>query len=116
MVGSIICFQKFVGSDGLMSTFLQSNEVKKLPFVLVINLQVEAKTLIEASLELFLDLKTDQSCLCLQIPAKPNYSLVFYYGARKPIRPGSLLDKFVTGDDAFRNSRLKLIPRIVEVL
>eukprot|EP00250_Pteridium_aquilinum_P016191 c22992_g1_i1 orf=435-2675(-) len=68
-------------------SLVKSNQVKKLPFVLVIN---------------------------LQIPAKPNYSLVFYYGANKPIRPGSLLHKFVTGDDAFRNSRLKLIPRIVE--
>lgn len=66
---------------------VKSEELKKLPFVLVVN---------------------------LQIPAKPNYSLVFYYGADRPIRPGSLLHKFTTADDTFRNSRLKLIPRIVE--
>ncbi|KAI5083436.1 hypothetical protein GOP47_0003179 [Adiantum capillus-veneris] len=68
-------------------SLVKSAELKKLPFVLIFN---------------------------LQIPAKPNYSLVFYYGAHKPINPGSLLHRFVTGDDAFRNSRLKLIPRIVE--
>jgi len=39
---------------------------------------------------------------------------VLYYVADKPIRPGSLLDQFVNGDDAFRNSRFKLIPSIVE--
>ncbi|KAJ7566821.1 hypothetical protein O6H91_02G120000 [Diphasiastrum complanatum] len=66
---------------------VQSEAGKKLPFILVINLQV---------------------------PARPNYSLVFYFGSNRPIRPGSLLDKFVNGDDAFRNSRFKLIPSIVE--
>lgn len=66
---------------------VKNEEVKKLPFILIVN---------------------------LQIPAKPNYSLVFYYGADRPIRPGSLLHKFTTADDAFRNSRLKFIPRIVE--
>jgi hypothetical protein len=50
-----------------------------------------------------------------QIPCKPNYSLVFYFGADRPLRVGSLLHKFVHGDDTFRNSRLKLNPRIVEV-
>jgi len=50
-----------------------------------------------------------------QVPAKSYYSMVLYYVADKPIRPGSLLDQFVNGDDAFRNSRLKLIPSVVEV-
>lgn len=54
-------------------------------------------------------------CLYGQVPAKPNYSLVLYYFADKPIKPGSLLDQFANGDDAFRNSRFKLIPSIVEV-
>jgi len=40
--------------------------------------------------------------------------LVFYFVAEKPIQPGSLLDRFANGDDAFRNSRFKLIPSIVE--
>ncbi|XP_024522558.1 protein ENHANCED DISEASE RESISTANCE 2 [Selaginella moellendorffii] len=60
---------------------------KKLPFVLIVNLQV---------------------------PAKPNYSLVFYYAADRSLRPSSLLEKFANGDDSFRNSRFKLIPSIVE--
>lgn len=38
-----------------------------------------------------------------------------YFVADKPIQPGSLLDQFANGDDAFRNSRFKLIPSIVEV-
>ncbi|KAG9456242.1 hypothetical protein H6P81_000750 [Aristolochia fimbriata] len=66
---------------------VQSEAGKKLPFILVINLQV---------------------------PAKPNYSLVLYYGAERPIRKGSLLSKFVDGTDVFRDSRFKLIPSIAE--
>ncbi|XP_068651507.1 protein ENHANCED DISEASE RESISTANCE 2-like isoform X2 [Aristolochia californica] len=66
---------------------VQSEAGKKLPFILVINLQV---------------------------PAKPNYSLVLYYGADRPISKGSLLSKFVDGSDIFRDSRFKLIPSIVE--
>ncbi|KAJ7968654.1 protein ENHANCED DISEASE RESISTANCE 2 [Quillaja saponaria] len=60
---------------------------KKLPFILVVNLQV---------------------------PAKPNYSLVLYYAAERPVNKDSLLAKFVDGSDMFREARLKLIPSIVE--
>ncbi|OIW19508.1 hypothetical protein TanjilG_06963 [Lupinus angustifolius] len=66
---------------------VQSEVGKKLPFILVINLQV---------------------------PAKPNYSLVLYYAADRPINKDSLLSKFVDGSDVFRDSRFKLIPSIVE--
>ncbi|KAL2961670.1 hypothetical protein AAZX31_17G101400 [Glycine max] len=66
---------------------VQSEAGKTLPFILVINLQV---------------------------PAKPNYSLVLYYAADRPINKNSLLAKFVDGSDAFRDSRFKLIPSIVE--
>ncbi|KAI5069983.1 hypothetical protein GOP47_0014326 [Adiantum capillus-veneris] len=69
------------------NSLVQSEAAKKLPFLLVINLQV---------------------------PATPNYSLVFYFGASKEIRKGSLLDRFVSGSDAYRDSRFKLIPRIAE--
>eukprot|EP00246_Nothoceros_aenigmaticus_P012192 TRINITY_DN3653_c0_g1_i3.p1 TRINITY_DN3653_c0_g1~~TRINITY_DN3653_c0_g1_i3.p1 ORF type:complete len:725 (+),score=125.57 TRINITY_DN3653_c0_g1_i3:628-2802(+) len=65
----------------------KSPEGKKAPFILVVNLQV---------------------------PASPNYSLVFYFVADRPVRDSSLLHRFVNGDDAFRNSRFKLIPSIVE--
>jgi ABC-type polysaccharide transport system permease subunit len=50
-----------------------------------------------------------------QIPSKPNYSLVLYYAADRPINKSSLLGKFVDGTDLFRDSRFKLIPSIVEV-
>ncbi|KAK8645146.1 hypothetical protein V6N13_118995 [Hibiscus sabdariffa] len=66
---------------------VQSDTGKKLPFVLVIN---------------------------LEIPAKPNYSLVLYYAADRPVNKDSLLEKFVEGTDAFRDARFKLIPSIVE--
>ncbi|PNY04600.1 lipid binding protein [Trifolium pratense] len=66
---------------------VQSEVGKKLPFILVINLQV---------------------------PAKPNYSLVLYYAADRPINKNSLLAKFVDGSDVFRDSTFKLIPSIVE--
>ncbi|KAE9601752.1 putative protein ENHANCED DISEASE RESISTANCE 2 [Lupinus albus] len=72
----------------LSQMILHFSEVgKKLPFILVINLQV---------------------------PGKPNYSLVLYYAADRPINKDSLLSKFVDGSDLFRDSRFKLIPSIVE--
>ncbi|KAH7280404.1 hypothetical protein KP509_37G065600 [Ceratopteris richardii] len=66
---------------------IQSHETRKLPFVLVFN---------------------------FQLPGTPNYSLVSYFGSHTPIRPGSLLHSFITGDDTYRNSRLKFISRIVD--
>ncbi|CAL5374341.1 unnamed protein product [Camellia sinensis] len=60
---------------------------KKLPFILILNLEV---------------------------PARPNYSMVLYYAADRPVNKNSLLGKFVDGSDMFRDSRFKLIPRIVE--
>ncbi|KAK4431825.1 protein ENHANCED DISEASE RESISTANCE 2-like [Sesamum alatum] len=68
-------------------SLVQSPEGKKLPFVLVINLEV---------------------------PARPNYSLVLYYAANRPVKKDSLLGKFIDGTDMFRDSRFKLIPSIVE--
>lgn len=69
------------------NSLVQSEAGKRVPFLLVVNLQV---------------------------PATPNYSLVFYFGSTKPICKGSLLDQFVDGSAAYRDSRFKLIPRIVE--
>ncbi|PIN09380.1 hypothetical protein CDL12_18033 [Handroanthus impetiginosus] len=66
---------------------MKSEAGKKLPFILVINLEV---------------------------PAKPNYSLVLYYAADRPVNKNSLLGKFIDGSDMFRDSRFKLIPSIVE--
>ncbi|KDP38628.1 hypothetical protein JCGZ_03981 [Jatropha curcas] len=68
-------------------SLVQSEAGKKLPFILVIN---------------------------LQIPARPNYSMVLYYGADRPVNKSSLLGKFIDGTDVFRDSRFKLIPSIVE--
>ncbi|KAG2680452.1 hypothetical protein I3843_11G101000 [Carya illinoinensis] len=47
----------------------------------------------------------------LQVPASTHYSMVFYF-VMKDLVPGSLLQRFVDGDDEFRNSRLKLIPSV----
>ncbi|KAK6151642.1 hypothetical protein DH2020_014277 [Rehmannia glutinosa] len=68
-------------------SLVQSDAGKKLPFILVINLEV---------------------------PAKPNYSLVLYYAADRPVNKKSLLGKFIDGTDMFRDSRFKLIPSIAE--
>ncbi|XP_065024569.1 protein ENHANCED DISEASE RESISTANCE 2-like isoform X3 [Musa acuminata AAA Group] len=68
-------------------SFIQSEAGKRLPFILIIN---------------------------LEIPSKPNYSLVLYYAAEKPINKESLLGRFLDGTNMFRDSRFKLIPRIVE--
>ncbi|KAL8170552.1 hypothetical protein V2J09_022356 [Rumex salicifolius] len=47
----------------------------------------------------------------LQVPGSTHYSMVFYW-VMKELVPGSLLQRFVDGDDDFRNSRLKLIPSV----
>ncbi|XP_059641226.1 protein ENHANCED DISEASE RESISTANCE 2 [Cornus florida] len=47
----------------------------------------------------------------LQVPGSTHYSMVFYL-VTKDLVPGSLLQRFVDGDDEFRNSRLKLIPSV----
>lgn len=52
--------------------------------------------------------------LILQVPASTHYSMVFYF-VMKDLVPGSLLQRFVDGDDEFRNSRLKLIPSVPKV-
>ena len=67
----------------------QSEAGRKLPFVFVLN---------------------------LQIPGSPQYSLVCYFASDRPLREGSLLQRFADAkDDAYRNKRFKLIPRIEEV-
>ncbi|KAL4313056.1 hypothetical protein GQ457_01G044720 [Hibiscus cannabinus] len=50
----------------------------------------------------------------MQIPGSPTYTLALYYMIKTPIEDHPLLYKFVSGDDAFRNSRFKLIPYISE--
>ncbi|KAK8552787.1 hypothetical protein V6N13_121168 [Hibiscus sabdariffa] len=47
-----------------------------------------------------------------QIPGKSRYTLAMYYMIKSPLEDHPLLYKFVNGDDAFRNSRFKLIPCI----
>uniref|UniRef100_A0ACD5UK90 Uncharacterized protein n=1 Tax=Avena sativa TaxID=4498 RepID=A0ACD5UK90_AVESA len=47
----------------------------------------------------------------LQVPGTTHYSMVFYFVSKKLI-PNSLLQRFVDGDDEFRNSRFKLIPSV----
>ncbi|XP_028553621.1 protein ENHANCED DISEASE RESISTANCE 2-like isoform X2 [Dendrobium catenatum] len=44
----------------------------------------------------------------VQVPGSTHYSMVFYF-VSKPLVSGSLLQRFVDGDDEFRNSRFKLI-------
>nr|GMD97363.1 protein ENHANCED DISEASE RESISTANCE 2-like isoform X1 [Ipomoea batatas] len=47
----------------------------------------------------------------LKIPGSTHYSMVFYF-VTKELVPSSLFQRFVDGDDEFRNSRLKLIPAV----
>ncbi|KAM7262709.1 hypothetical protein ACFE04_000392 [Oxalis oulophora] len=49
----------------------------------------------------------------IQIPAGTTmYTLALYYMTKTPLENTPLLHRFVNGDDAFRNSRFKLIPYI----
>ncbi|KAF3660087.1 Protein ENHANCED DISEASE RESISTANCE 2-like [Capsicum annuum] len=47
----------------------------------------------------------------VQVPGSTHYSMVFYF-VMKELTSGSLLQRFVDGDDEFRNSRMKLIPSV----
>ncbi|KAH9687034.1 protein ENHANCED DISEASE RESISTANCE 2-like [Citrus sinensis] len=46
-----------------------------------------------------------------QLPGSTHYSMVFYFVTRQLVT-GSLLRRFVDGDDEFCNSRLKVIPSV----
>ncbi|KAK9682915.1 hypothetical protein RND81_10G106300 [Saponaria officinalis] len=59
-------------------------------------------------------LKTFVFAVNLQVPGREHHSAVFYFSTDEPIQQGSLLDRFINGDDSFRNSRLKLVNRIVK--
>ncbi|XP_022958172.1 protein ENHANCED DISEASE RESISTANCE 2-like [Cucurbita moschata] len=48
----------------------------------------------------------------IQVPGSTMYTLAMYYMMRTPLESSPLLKSFVEGDDAFRNSRFKLIPYI----
>ncbi|XP_010542743.1 PREDICTED: protein ENHANCED DISEASE RESISTANCE 2-like isoform X2 [Tarenaya hassleriana] len=50
----------------------------------------------------------------LQLPHRDNYSAVAYFAATEPIPEGSLMDRFLKGDEVFKKSRLKLIANIVK--
>ncbi|XP_027344266.1 protein ENHANCED DISEASE RESISTANCE 2-like [Abrus precatorius] len=50
----------------------------------------------------------------IQVPTKDNYSAIAYFTAKEPVAEGSLVDNFLKGDSAFRNTRLKLIANIVK--
>ncbi|XP_024991637.1 protein ENHANCED DISEASE RESISTANCE 2-like [Cynara cardunculus var. scolymus] len=48
----------------------------------------------------------------IQVPGTTTYNLSLYYMTKTPLEESPLLERFVNGDDAFRNSRFKLIPYI----
>ncbi|CAI9772315.1 unnamed protein product [Fraxinus pennsylvanica] len=51
----------------------------------------------------------------LQVPGRDHYSAVFYFSSKidEPIHSNSLLYQFIHGSDAFRNSRFKIVNKIV---
>lgn len=51
----------------------------------------------------------------LQVPGATTYSLGLYYMMDAPLESVPILESFVKGDDAYRNSRFKLIPYISKV-
>lgn len=48
----------------------------------------------------------------IQVPGTTMYTLAMYYMLETPLEDSPLLHSFVNGDDAYRNSRFKLIPYI----
>uniref|UniRef100_A0A5B7A0M0 Protein ENHANCED DISEASE RESISTANCE 2 C-terminal domain-containing protein n=1 Tax=Davidia involucrata TaxID=16924 RepID=A0A5B7A0M0_DAVIN len=59
-------------------------------------------------------LKTFVLAVNLQVPGRDHHSAVFYFSTDDPIPSGSLLHRFVDGDDSFRNQRFKIVNRIVK--
>lgn len=61
-------------------------------------------------------MKTFLIAVNLQVPGRDHYSAVFYFATKddEGLQPGSLLYRFVHGDDGFRNSRFKIVNRIVK--
>ncbi|MCD7470050.1 hypothetical protein HAX54_009613 [Datura stramonium] len=51
----------------------------------------------------------------IQVPGSTTYTLALYYMMDTPIENVPLLESFVKGDDAYRNSRFKLIPYISKI-
>ena len=50
----------------------------------------------------------------MQLPFSNCYSVIMYFISTEPAPEGSLMNLFLKGDDAFRNSRLKMIANIVD--
>ncbi|KAL8551510.1 hypothetical protein ACS0TY_000565 [Phlomoides rotata] len=48
----------------------------------------------------------------IQVPGSTTYSLALYYMLKSPVKETPLLESFVNGDDAYRNSRFKIIPHV----
>lgn len=59
-------------------------------------------------------LKTFIIAINLQVPGRDQHSAVFYFATDDPIPSGSLLQRFIDGDDGFRNQRFKIVNRIVK--
>lgn len=59
-------------------------------------------------------MKTFVVAVNLQVPGREHHSAVFYFATDDPIPTGSLLHRFINGDDSFRNQRLKMVNRIVK--
>ncbi|XP_057510658.1 protein ENHANCED DISEASE RESISTANCE 2-like [Actinidia eriantha] len=59
-------------------------------------------------------LKTFILAVNLQVPGRDHHSAVFYFSIDEALPSGSLLHRFVDGDDAFRNQRFKIVNRIVK--
>ncbi|CAA3000252.1 Hypothetical predicted protein [Olea europaea subsp. europaea] len=60
--------------------------------------------------------KTFVLAVNLQVPGRDHHSAVFYLASKvdEPINPNSLLYQFVHGSDAFRDSRFKIVNKIVK--
>ncbi|KAL6533818.1 hypothetical protein OROHE_013651 [Orobanche hederae] len=60
--------------------------------------------------------KTFIVAINLQVPGREHHSAVFYFSSKidEPISSNSLLYQFINGSDSFRNSRFKIVNKIVK--
>lgn len=51
-------------------------------------------------------------CLNIQVPGTRHFSIVYYFALHEPLDPESTFGRFVAGDQAYKDARLKLIPHV----
>lgn len=85
-------------------------------YFFVVNIQVSSVQIVDIDIENFTIVIIENHIFYFtQIPGANAYTLALYYMTRTPLEENPVVHRFVNGDNAYRNSRFKLIPHISKV-